>query len=315
MGLLSSVGNIASGIISGKALGSASKAQQAGLNAARGDINNYYGQSSADIKAQRDYAQNQIANALNTGRSDILGGLDRATQYQKPYAQAGQQSLEELLNGLGIGQVTNNETYGSLAPKFDAEALKTYLDPGYNFQLQQGLNAVNRSNAGQGRYFSGQDLMQSNNYAQQFANSAVTDAYNRYLNNINTRYKQLGGLVDSGQAASNNLSALESEAGTNLAGLGTTISGQANTNALESSKTLADLLTGQGSSLAGIDTGIGGIKSQGILGKAASLTGTIGGLTGSNGNTGALGGLSSDISNFKNAYNSGGFLSALGGLF
>src|SRR5215469_5780864 len=105
---------------------------------------------------------------------------------------------------------------GLLAPwtqQFTAPtAAQAEQTPGYQFQLQQGLNAMQNSAAGQGGLLSGRTLANLNNYAQGTAstnyqnvfNNALTQyqsAYNTFLNNQNNQYSRLMGLSGEGLQA------------------------------------------------------------------------------------------------------------------
>lgn len=54
-------------------------------------------------------------------------------------------------------------------------------DPGYQFRLEQGTDAINRSLGARGKVFSGEALKAAQDYGQGLADSTYNDAYNRWL--------------------------------------------------------------------------------------------------------------------------------------
>lgn len=111
------------------------------------------------------------------------------TQRFQPYNRAGRNALNAYNFELGLGD----------KPKgyqgFEAT-------PGYDFRLQQGLDAVQGSAAASGGLFSGRSMKALNDYGQGMA----SQEYGNYLN-------RLGGMVDSGQGAAG----LQATAGANFA--------------------------------------------------------------------------------------------------
>jgi hypothetical protein len=102
--------------------------------------------------------------------------------------------------------------------------------PGYQFQLNQGLNAVQNSAAGRGGLLSGGTLAGLNNYAQGVAstnyqntfNNALTQyqsAYQTFLNNQNNTYSRLMGLSGQGLLAAGGAGNLISGVGGDIASL------------------------------------------------------------------------------------------------
>lgn len=89
--------------------------------------------------------------------------------------------------------------FGSLLQMFDAD--KFQKDPGYNFRLQEGEKALNRTLAAQGGLLSGAAIKAANRYNQDYATNEYTNAYNRYNNDQNTIYNRLMGVSNMGQNA------------------------------------------------------------------------------------------------------------------
>lgn len=156
---------------------------------------------AAELQAQTQrenlqYTKDQTQAGLgefDQALQDALGALQtggtQAGQYQQPYYDAGTGALTAYSNALGLnGQAANDN------------ALTQFMaSPGYQWQMQQGVNALDRSAAARGGLYSGAQGKALTEYGQGLANQ---EWYN-YLTN-------LSGLAGAGQAAGNNLSQIAS---------------------------------------------------------------------------------------------------------
>jgi hypothetical protein len=163
------------------------------------------------------------ADASNTATQQYLGELQAASQYlsqqqgtaegrYSPYLTAGSQATNTLANLLGTpGQGLLTPWTQQFQAPTAAQAAET---PGYQFQLQQGLNAAQNSAAGNGSLLTGRTLAGLNNYAQGQAstnyqntfNNALTgyqSAYQTFLNNQQAQYGMLAGQSGQGLNAVN----------------------------------------------------------------------------------------------------------------
>ena len=105
--------------------------------------------------------------------------------------QAGQNALNT------IGQDQANGT--GFATPFNPS---TYIDtPGYQFQLQQGNNAIQSSAAATGGALNGGTLKALDQYTTGLANTTYGQAYNQYLQNSAQQYNQLYGVASLGENA------------------------------------------------------------------------------------------------------------------
>lgn len=110
-----------------------------------------------------------------------------ASGYQ-PYAQIGTQGLSALSQAMGTpGQ-------GLLTPwtqSFQAPtAQQAAATPGYQFTLQQGLNAIQSSAAASGGLLTGGTMKALNNYAQGVASTNYQQTYNNAFSNYLQNYQQ-----------------------------------------------------------------------------------------------------------------------------
>jgi hypothetical protein len=212
--LLDTIGAIGSGLINKNAANKAQEAQERALTNARGDITQTYGE----------------------GRG-----------YQQPYYDIGTQGLRNLSGMLGRGEF-NGPAYNYQMGQAPNEQFNFEADPGYQWRLQQGANAINSGAAAAGNRLSGATMKALQRYGQNFAANEYQNAYNRYNTNRNfaqgqyeygtstgmqnamnrynagnqqaqQRYNMYNTLANYGQAAGNNLSNLTTGYGQNLADL------------------------------------------------------------------------------------------------
>ena len=90
-------------------------------------------------------------------------------------------------------------------------------DPGYQFRLDEGQKALERSASARGMLASGSTLKGITNYAQGAASQEYTNAFNRYQVNRSNQLNPLENLMGSGQSATNTLTAAAGQQGQNQA--------------------------------------------------------------------------------------------------
>jgi hypothetical protein len=236
------------------------------LSAGIGGIGSLFGGlfgGNASAQASKQYIQ-----ALQKAQSSLEGTEKQGLQQFQPYLNAGNKAtgtLSQLLGTPGQGLLTP-WTQQFTAPTA-AEAAAT---PGYQFQLQQGEDAIQNSAAARGGLLSGGTLADLNNYAQGVAstnyqntfNNALTQyqsAYQTFLNNQNNTYNRLMGQEG--------------------VGLGAAQGG-------------AQLISGIGGDIASLYGQQGAAAAQGTIGKANAYGGILPGIAGSLQNYGILSQLS-----------------------
>lgn len=132
--------------------------------------------------------------------------------------------------GGGAGSYTVNQP--DLSSVMQSPLLKPFTQadfqssPGYNFQLQQGLDAVNNNAAAKGP--TGNTLKDLMTYGEGLANQDWWNAYNAYTGRQNQTFNMLSGVSGSGQSAAANLGGI----GANTAGqIGNNVIGAGNASA------------------------------------------------------------------------------------
>lgn len=114
--------------------------------------------------------------------------------------------------------------FGSLLKSFTGADLVN--EPGYQFGLQQGQQALDRKAQAGGGFYSGAALKAASRYGQDYAGTKYGDAFNRDAATKNQQYNFLSGGASLGQ----NAAAMTGNAGTNMAnqvGANTTALGNA----------------------------------------------------------------------------------------
>lgn len=147
-------------------------------------------------------ADTQAAAANNASQVQV-DEFNQIQQNLNPYMTAGSNALKALQGGLGINADGTYNPNAPLIAPFDAS--KFHASPGYQFQLQQGLGAINNAASARGGVFSGNTLKALNNYAQGAANQDYYNALNAYNQQQQNVYARLASQAGSGQNAAANL--------------------------------------------------------------------------------------------------------------
>lgn len=97
-------------------------------------------------------------------------------------------------------------------------------DPGYDFRMQEGMKAIERSAAARGGLNSGATLKSISRYGQDFASNEYSNAYNRFNSDRDRRWNRLSSLAGIGQTANSQVAQAgqnyANQANSNLIGIG-----------------------------------------------------------------------------------------------
>jgi len=194
--------------------------------------------------------QGSIASGTAGAQNALSGALSPQLANLAPYLQAGQSGLSGLQNFL------------SSTPGFSFDPSQIQNTPEYQFQLQQGTQAVQQSAAASGSLLSGGTLKALDQYSQGLASTAYQQAYNNALTTYNTNYQnKASGLL-------------------NLTGLGTQATNSANSAYQNYGSSLSQLLYGSG--VTGANYGLSGTQSASQLGLSGTSAAAQLGLSGAN---------------------------------
>lgn len=136
------------------------------------------GSGVAGYYASKD-AGKQQSDAANTAAANF-----------RPYADIGDQAAGEM-----AGRLNKNSLLRDFAP---GDMKK---DPGYQFRLDQGNQAIDRAAGARGSRYSGATLKGLQRYAQDYATGEYQNAYNRYNTDRTMNYNFLAGPMQMGMNA------------------------------------------------------------------------------------------------------------------
>ncbi len=189
-------------------------------------LSGFLGYDAADKAADAQLA------GVNAGIGEQRRQFDLMRSDQAPYRDAGYAALGRL-----------SDLINAYRP-FDGTELAS--DPGYQFGMREGRNALEQSAAARGGLFSGKTMRDLLQFGQDYGSTMFDRRMNMRLNEQNQRYNQLAGVAGTGQNAVNASGAFGAQ----------------------SAGTIADLFT-QG----------GNARASGIVGGTNAITGTMGNLT------------------------------------
>lgn len=189
MGLFSTIGTIAGGLLGGGPAGAAIGGALGGLIEG----------SSTERAAQAAAAQTGAATneAIALQRRMYEEGVAR----QQPWLQAGQNALAKL------------QTAAEYTP-FGMTQFQA--DPGYAFRLAEGQKALERSAAARGGLLSGATGKALTRYGQEMGSQEYLNAFNRYQAERQARLGPLQSLAGVGQTSAQNLGTMGGTYGANV---------------------------------------------------------------------------------------------------
>jgi hypothetical protein len=194
----------------------------------------YLGSQNA-ANAQRDAAAQNAAVQKEMADQSIAAQKEMYQQGRTdlaPYREGGVTAQNQLFQMLGLGGDTTAPGYGKYAKDFTAADFTA--SPGYQFSLEQGLRAINASDAAKGRGNSGANAKGIIDYATGKASGEYQNAFNNYMTSRSAQLDPLFKLYTGGQASAANSAAGAANLGANLgstySNLGTNL-GTAATNA------------------------------------------------------------------------------------
>lgn len=171
------------------------------------------------------YAAHEQGKAANNATASQQAMYDQTYGGEAPYRTAGAGATGRLADLLGTSGNTGATGYGSLTQPFTGADYLANQDPGYQFQLNQGQNALQNSQAAQGGVLSGAALKSLVGYNQDYASTGYQNAWNRWNQQQNNTYSRLGSLAQLGESAASNQA---SGASTFANGISNTITGAGN---------------------------------------------------------------------------------------
>lgn len=224
-------------------------------------------------KASSKAAEEQ-ANAAKSAAQLQKESADQALAYQKEKDAQSRADLEPWrAAGAGaLGQLSDlMKPGGALTQKFQAPTgADMQNQPGYQFRLREGQQALERSAAARGGLLSGGTAKALTQYGQDYASGEYGNVYNRAFNAFQTdqsnQYNRLAGLAGTGQTAATTLGAQGQNSASNV---GSLLIGSGNQQADAINNSAAARASGYINSAnainSGISSGIGGVTNSYLL--------------------------------------------------
>lgn len=152
-------------------------------------------------------AANAQRDAANTASRAELEQYYQSREDMQPWRDAGQHALDQITEGTSQnGEFSRDFTLSDFTK-----------DPGYDFRMQQGQQALDRSAAARGGALSGAAIKGSLRYGQDFGSNEYQNAYNRFNNDRTQRFNRLASIAGIGQTATRDVAQMGSQTLSNVA--------------------------------------------------------------------------------------------------
>ena len=162
-------------------------------------------------------AANTQADAQKQAAATQQGMFNTINGQEQPFMQAGVGATNKLNTLLGTGGDPNAAGYGSLNKPFSAQDYLNNQDPGYQFQLQTGAQALRNADTPGVGSLSGPALKDLIGFNQGMAATGYQNAFNRYQTQNSNTYNRLYGIANLGQSAASNTGTAGATLGTGIA--------------------------------------------------------------------------------------------------
>lgn len=152
-------------------------------------------------KAQQKSASDANKVARDTKNQELAlqeKMFDKSVALQQPTIDAGNTSRNRLMQLLGLA--TGGDDNGSLMRDFSMADFQK--DPGYQFRMDQGQQALERSAAARGGLLSGAALKDTARFSQGLASQEYQSAFDRFNTNRTNKMNPLLSLAGAAQTAS-----------------------------------------------------------------------------------------------------------------
>ena len=238
-------------------------------------------QALAQAREMAEKGAGAAADYYGKGREDLLSqgrqGTETAREFygkgvaaQEPYTTTGAAAINQLASLYGPGGVyTKQPTYEELS-----------LDPGYNFRIQQGQQAMLNAARGGGLAGSGAALKAATRYGAGEASQEYNNAYARFMANRDAVRQGLTGIAGLGANAAGNVTQLAGTTGGQLSGNQFNLGSNLGTMASNAGNTIAGAYTGSIPTMAALSSAnpygqalenVGQARASGYMGGASAL--------------------------------------------
>ena len=214
---------LAGGVAGAAGSASAASKQQGAAESASAVTRGIYDQTRKDLSPYR-YSGEQ-ANIKLSELLGLGGGVNESSpEFQQLYNQKLEQFNQNHLRNYGVdiygpqadqsgvqdtmdlirrqvadelrGKGLGSSDYGSLLKQFGMQDFQE--SPAYQFNLQQGMEAINKSAAAKGKYYAPATLQDIGKYSQGLASNEFQNAFNNYRTGQNDIWSRLSGMSGQG---------------------------------------------------------------------------------------------------------------------
>lgn len=153
------------------------------------------------------------ADAAGDAADTQAAAADRASKLQKeqydatvkrnePFVQGGTTAFNALLDRLGLSKNTTAPGFGTFGKA--PTAAEVMAEPGYQFGLDQGQQAINRQLNARGLTNSGAQIKAAARFGNNYATTQYGNAFARQQQGQQQAYNQIGNIANMGQNSANN---------------------------------------------------------------------------------------------------------------
>lgn len=135
--------------------------------------------------------------------------FNRINQQEQPFIQGGVSALNQIQAGFGPG--------GQFTRQFTPQDFLANLDPGYQFQLQTGGQAIRNADTPGVGALSGPALKDLMSFNQGLAGTAYQNAFNRFQTQNTNIFNRLNAIAGLGQSAASQTATSGTALGTGIA--------------------------------------------------------------------------------------------------
>jgi len=148
--------------------------------------------------------------------------------------------------------------------KFNAQEFEFMADPGYQFRLQEGIDALDQSAASRGRTQSGAQGKAIAGYAGDMASQEYSNAFNRWQSEESNRYGRELGTYNTNTQQDQFLSGQGQAAAAGVGAAGTNMAATSSANTMAAGRSASNAYLAAGEATAGAYTGAATAINQGI---------------------------------------------------
>jgi len=168
-------------------------------------------------------ASGQQQSAANAATAAQQAQYNNAQQNLAPFIGTGDLSNQYLESLTGTGTTGGNPLTSPLLSPITMSEQTLQQTPGYQFNLNQGLESTQNAAAARGLGVSGAALKGAASYATGLADNTYQNQFSNALTNQNNQFNRLLGLTQLGQTSAAGLSSIGVTTGQGIAG--TTLAG------------------------------------------------------------------------------------------